>query len=90
MDKFHQDKNKISDTDSFWDQLDGKINGKTPTEEETPSPLAAEKADGSIAIDRNQLLRAVGQLTQNPLDETDFSYREEASIQQQRKSQKKP
>lgn len=83
MDKFHQDKNKISDTDSFWDQLDGK----TPIEEETPSPLAAEKADGSIAIDRNQLLRAVGQLTQNPLEENSLSYGKEASSQQLRKAE---
>lgn len=66
MDKL--DKNKISDTDSFWDQLEEK-----PQEEkETSSPMAAEKADGSIAIDRDQLLRAVGQLNQNALDEKEF------------------
>lgn len=87
MDK---DKNKISDTDSFWNQLDTHHQEKESfsdyrqnmqnqhAHENKPvsTPLAAEKADGSIAIDRDQLLRAVGQLTQNPLDEEPLSYRD--------------
>ncbi len=68
MDK---EKNKISDTDSFWDQLDTNQQGKgeATSSAVSPSPFAAEKSDGSIVMDRDQLLRAVGQLTQHPLEE---------------------
>ncbi len=54
------DKNKISDTDSFWDQLSEKDQPLT-MDTPAPTPLAAEKNDGSIAIDRDQLLRTVEQ-----------------------------
>lgn len=55
-------KNKISDTDSFWDQLSEKDQPLTmDTPAPTPTPLAAEQNDGSIAIDRDQLLRTVEQ-----------------------------
>lgn len=76
MDK-DRDKNKIADTDSFWDQLDTKL----PVEKETSFPITAEKADGSIAIDRDQLIRAVGQLSQNQIDEKPLSYAEKIDIE---------
>lgn len=90
----NKDKNKISDTDSFWDQVDTNYqvketasanflhtqdsqnnqNQRTYENKTINTPLAAEKSDGSIAIDRDQLLRAVGQLTQNPLEESPLFY----------------
>ena len=58
------DKNKISDTDSFWNQLSEK---DQPMTEDRPSstPLAAEQKDGSIAIDKDQLLRTVARFRES-------------------------
>lgn len=96
MDK---DKNKISDTDSFWNQSEAKHQEEKTASVYTQnrqnqyssdsntysSPLAAEKADGSIAIDRERLLQAVGQLTQHPLEASPSSYKHDfGSVQEER------
>ena len=58
------DKNKISDTDSFWNQLSEK--DQPMTEDRLSStPLAAEQKDGSIAIDKDQLLRTVARFRES-------------------------